>query len=91
MFGKKKKEPKVEQVFNSSDEKNNQDQNNEDLEKLNLNKNAIDENDNGSDSEDLSKFQIDKLEKLDEVKSKISKILQSAEIGRASCRERVSS
>ncbi len=80
MFGKKKKEPKVEQVFNSSDEKNNQDQNNEDLEKLNLNKNAIDENDNGSDSEDLSKFQIDKLEKLDEVKSKISKILQSADV-----------
>lgn len=79
MFGKKKKEPKVEQVFNNDEASGAVD----DEEKLNRESDAdlaefgdkVEEDNSG-----LTDFQKKKVESLGSVKDKISKILKSSNI-----------
>lgn len=80
MFGRKKKEAKVEKVFESADS------NDKITEELNEDGKIDDEilgvnnTEENKEEKELTKSQKEKLEKLDSVKSKISKILKASNI-----------
>ena len=80
MFGKKKKEPKVEQVFQNQ---NNENESSE-IKTENENSKAVESNPDqqpqANEEQKLTEAQKEKLEKIDIVKDKISKILQSSNI-----------
>ena len=84
MFGKKKKEPKVEQIFASSEDEKSTAATGENVSENDLelaageNPENKSKNDNAKDK--ISSKQVEKQEKLDKVKDKISKILQSSNV-----------
>lgn len=80
MFGRKKKEPKVEKVFETADSSNAGEETKENSElEGNLNE-ILGVEEEETPEVELSEQEQEKLDKLDSVKSKISKILQSSNI-----------